>query len=238
VFENSVTSCIEDDPRTFHYQESIPENTYKESNDFHHKEKAFALNYVSDAVVEYNRNMDIIWANKAACNLADLKLKELIGKNRCYDIFDGCSYGCGQCPVKRSFQNAQQYSIELKTKDNRIFSVTAIPFLDSNGHVNSVIKLIRDRTCQRIVENLLSCDYSGIMAFSLRLETLTHRDHEVMSLAVQGKSNNRISAELSISPKTVEIHRSRVMKKLQAASLAELVRLSTQLEFFRRCKLK
>ena len=238
MLENSVISCIEESMDTFHPQAGVPEKTYNGPPDFHHREKAFTLNYVSDAVIQYNRSMDIIWANKAACNLADLTFKELIGNNRCYDIFDCCSSECGQCPVKSAFQNARQYSIELRTKDDRIWSVTAMPFMTSNGHVDSVIKVIKDRTCQTVVENLLSYDYSKVLVFSSRLENLTRREYQVMSLAVQGMSNNRISDELSISHKTVEIHRSRVMKKLKVDSLAELVRLSTQLEFYRCCKLK
>lgn len=56
-----------------------------------------------------------------------------------------------------------------------------------------------------------------------RLESLTPREHQVMDLVILGKSNKQIARELDISPKTVEVHRSHVMAKMEAHSLAELV---------------
>jgi two-component system, LuxR family, response regulator FixJ len=47
----------------------------------------------------------------------------------------------------------------------------------------------------------------------------------VMDLVIAGKPNKIIAADLGISPKTVEIHRGRVMEKMQVESVAELVRL-------------
>jgi two-component system response regulator FixJ len=57
-----------------------------------------------------------------------------------------------------------------------------------------------------------------------RMEQLTDREREVMDLIVAGKANKVIAYELSISPRTVEIHRSRVMEKMGAGNLADLVR--------------
>lgn len=59
-----------------------------------------------------------------------------------------------------------------------------------------------------------------------RLETLTPREHEVLELVVAGASNKQISSELGVSLKTVEAHRARVMDKLQAESLSQLVRMT------------
>lgn len=58
-----------------------------------------------------------------------------------------------------------------------------------------------------------------------RLATLTSRERQVMDMVVTGLANKEIAARLSLSSKTVEAHRARVMKKTRAASLAELVRL-------------
>lgn len=57
-----------------------------------------------------------------------------------------------------------------------------------------------------------------------RIEDLTPRESEVMELMVQGRMNKHIADELGISIKTVELHRSRVMEKMEAPSLADLVR--------------
>jgi len=58
-----------------------------------------------------------------------------------------------------------------------------------------------------------------------RLESLTAREREVLDLVVAGKPNKLIADELGISPKTVEVHRARVMEKMEVGSVAELVQL-------------
>jgi two-component system, LuxR family, response regulator FixJ len=59
-----------------------------------------------------------------------------------------------------------------------------------------------------------------------RLSPLSEREHEVLRLLVAGRQNKVIAYELGISPRTVEIHRARVMEKTRARSLSELVRLA------------
>ncbi len=59
-----------------------------------------------------------------------------------------------------------------------------------------------------------------------RLALLTPREHEVMDMVTQGKSNKEIARALDVSAKTVEAHRAKVMEKMQAKSLAVLVRMS------------
>lgn len=58
---------------------------------------------------------------------------------------------------------------------------------------------------------------------------LSRREKEVMALVVAGNANRQIAEELDISPKTVEVHRSRVMSKMRAGSLAELVKQAAQI---------
>ncbi len=62
--------------------------------------------------------------------------------------------------------------------------------------------------------------------FRERLAGLTPREHEVYERVLQGKPNRVIAEELAISGKTVEVHRARMMDKMHAASLAQLVSLS------------
>lgn len=57
-----------------------------------------------------------------------------------------------------------------------------------------------------------------------RLARLTHREREVMQMLVDGKQNKGIAKELGISPRTVELHRAKVMEKLQAHTLSDVVR--------------
>jgi two-component system response regulator FixJ len=59
-----------------------------------------------------------------------------------------------------------------------------------------------------------------------RITRLSRREHEVMTRLVAGNSNKVAAITLGLSPRTVEIHRARVMEKMQARSLSELVRLA------------
>ncbi len=59
-----------------------------------------------------------------------------------------------------------------------------------------------------------------------RVALLTAREREVMDLVVSGRANKEIAAALGLSPKTVEVHRARVMEKMDVDSLAELIRVA------------
>ena len=59
---------------------------------------------------------------------------------------------------------------------------------------------------------------------------LTPRERETMALVVAGNPNKAIAEKLGVRPETVENHRARVMRKMKAASLADLVRMSASLE--------
>jgi len=62
-----------------------------------------------------------------------------------------------------------------------------------------------------------------------RLGTLTPREREVMQLVISGLLNKQIAAELGASERTVKIHRGQVMRKMQAESLPDLVRMAGKL---------
>jgi FixJ family two-component response regulator len=63
-----------------------------------------------------------------------------------------------------------------------------------------------------------------------RMELLTPREHQVLDIVAAGETNKAVARRLDISEKTVEIHRARVMEKMQAKSLADLVKMVAMLE--------
>jgi FixJ family two-component response regulator len=64
------------------------------------------------------------------------------------------------------------------------------------------------------------------------LDSLTEREREVLDLMIQGKQNKAIAQVLDVSPRTIEIHRARVMEKMNAESVAELVRMMMNVDRF------
>ena len=64
-----------------------------------------------------------------------------------------------------------------------------------------------------------------------KLALLSPRERQVMELVIAGKMNKSIANDLEISVKTVEMHRSHLMKKLRVESLVELVRLTIGAKF-------
>jgi FixJ family two-component response regulator len=63
-----------------------------------------------------------------------------------------------------------------------------------------------------------------------RFESLSAREREVVAMVVSGRLNKQIAAEIGTTENTVKLHRSRAMEKMQAESLADLVKMVERLE--------
>jgi FixJ family two-component response regulator len=73
-------------------------------------------------------------------------------------------------------------------------------------------------------------DQAGVSALMSRYEKLTTREREVFDLVTTGLMNKEIAAKLGLSEITVKIHRRQVMIKMEAASLADLVRMADKVK--------
>jgi RNA polymerase sigma factor (sigma-70 family) len=97
------------------------------------------------------------------------------------------------------------------------------------GAADFIEKPFNEQDMLRLIESCLKQDRAAAArraekaSLAQTLESLTQREREVLNLIVAGKLNKQIADDLSISIKTVEVHRSRVMEKMGANSVAELV---------------
>jgi len=134
----------------------------------------------------------------------------------------------------------------LEVLEHMASSGTALPIVMISGHgdipmavkalrigaVDFIEKPFTDTvildSIQRALERKSGKALDETMARDImeRASQLTARERQVLNHLISGKSNKGVAIELGISPRTVEIHRARVMQKMQARNLADLVRMA------------
>ena len=117
----------------------------------------------------------------------------------------------GHADIPMSVQAMKSGAVEFLTK----------PFRDQ-ALLDAIVQAIeRDRVARR--------QQAEIAHLRGRFIGLTPREKEVMGLVAQGLLNKQIAAELGITEKTIKVHRAQVMQKMNAGSLADLVRMAERL---------
>ncbi len=147
--------------------------------------------------------------------------------------------GCLLLDIRMPGMSGIELQEELKKRDIHI----PIIFITGHGDVPMAVKAIQagaadfiqkpfrdqeliDRIREVLVQDTQSrADLSERSEILHRMSTLTEREKEVMEQVVVGKANKVVAIDLSVSQRTVEIHRANVMEKMKAKSLAQLVRL-------------
>jgi FixJ family two-component response regulator len=133
--------------------------------------------------------------------------------------------------------------MELQQELNRLGAVIPVVFITGHGDVPMAVeamqqgafdflqKPFRDQDLIHRIQRALERDEAHRAALrqtdaiNKRFDSLTPREREVLSLLADGKQNKVMAAELGLSQRTVEIHRANVMDKMQARSVAQLVRM-------------
>ena len=133
--------------------------------------------------------------------------------------------------------------LELQEQLNRQGTVIPVIFITGHGDVPMAVeamqagafdflqKPFRDQDLIDRIQKALEKDRANRAVLNERnlirerLESLTPREREVLAMVSSGKPNKIMAADLGVSQRTVEIHRARVMEKMGASSLAQLVRM-------------
>lgn len=138
--------------------------------------------------------------------------------------------------------------LELQEALHQRRSMLPVIFITGHGTVDSAVHAMRagaidflqkpfdDQELLDTIQRAIRRDRDSRQTLSAREElaelftTLTNREREVMALVVEGHANKVIASDLGVSERTIEIHRSRVMKKMKANSLPHLVRMALDLK--------
>ncbi len=154
--------------------------------------------------------------NKLGCVIADIRMPGMSG----LELYQQLSQMDFHMPVI-IITGHGDISMAVKALKDGIFDFVEKPFDDKIilDSIRMAIQYCKHQQEQHSIHEMLRT----------RFESLTSREKEVMDKIVLGLSNKQIAATLNISIKTVEVHRSRVMEKMQANSLAALVRMSLKI---------
>jgi FixJ family two-component response regulator len=153
--------------------------------------------------------------------------------------YDPAQPGCLVLDVRMP----EMSGLELQEHLNRQGAIIPVIFITGHGDVPMAVeamqagafdflpKPFRDQDLINRVQRALEKDRANRAVLNERslirerLESLTPREREVLDMVSSGKPNKIMAADLGVSQRTVEIHRARVMEKMGASSLAQLVRM-------------
>ena len=147
-----------------------------------------------------------------ACLLLDVELPDINGLDLQSQIGQGnhpqIVFITGHGDIPTSVRAIKAGAVDFLTK----------PFTEANLMRAIHAAIAQDRNARQKRAELQELDQ--------RLSSLTPREREVLPLVVSGLLNKQAAAELGISEVTIQIHRGKIMKKMGAGSLAELVRMA------------
>jgi FixJ family two-component response regulator len=169
--------------------------------------------------IAYESAGDYMRANKPdvpACLILDIELPDINGLDFQRQIAEGghppIVFLTGHGDIPSSVRAIKHGAVDFLTK----------PFSDTDLMAAIHAAIVQDLETRS--EN------AGLGELKQRYLDLTPREREVLPLVVSGLLNKQAAAELSISEVTLQIHRRNVMRKMAAASLADLVRIAERLE--------
>ena len=175
---------------------------------------------------------------------ADLPHQCFTSADEFFDQHDSSQRGCLVLDIRMPGMTG----LELQQRLTEIGSTLPIIFITGHGDVPMAVEAMRRGALDFLRKPVNETNFIDRIQHALnlesgswhqrqdrelqqqRIESLTEREREVFELVAQGQANKVVAAELGISERTVEVHRAQVMKKLDARTLAQLVRAYLQFQ--------
>jgi len=129
----------------------------------------------------------------------------------------------------RRGETVARFQTRRLAKDGRLLDISLrlVPVRDGQGVLTGITAIARDCTPLRAAENRLQelAADPGHRDIADRLAALTPRERDLLNHLMRGLSNKAIALELRISPRTVELHRVHLMRKMGTRTLYDLIRM-------------
>lgn len=174
------------------------------------KETVESVGLMAELYTSAQNFLDAYQAERAGCLVLDIRMPGMSGLQLQNELNKRGSilpiiYVTGHADVSIAVKALKSGAVDFLEK----------PFQDQQllDHINAALR--RDAIARERLEKKRHIER--------RMAILTTREREVLNLVVEGKPNKKIAEELGISDRTVEIHRSNVMAKMQVSSLPQLV---------------
>ena len=156
------------------------------------------------------------------------------------ETLQGGRHGCALVDVRMPGMTGLELQAALKARGIALPLILMTGFAEvpiavqamKAGAVDFIEKPFDDDIIVAAVERALAIDRASRPALGgaadalAKIERLTEREREVFDLLALGEANKTVAQKLQISPRTVEVHRARIMEKIEARSLSDLVRLA------------
>jgi PAS domain S-box-containing protein len=118
------------------------------------REKITILDSLVEHVVYSDREMKVLWANKAACESVRMKREDLLGRT-CHEVWADRRSPCEDCPVIKARDTGQPQTVEKMTPDGRWWHIKGHPVRDKNGRVTGMTELTLDITERKRAEEIV-----------------------------------------------------------------------------------
>ncbi len=157
------------------------------------------------------------------------------------DQYEPADTGCLVLDIRMPIMGGLELQQELRNRNSSL----PIIFITGHGDIPMAVKAVIEGAVDFISkpfrdQELLDCIQRAIRGLDMiqdrnlvrstittNLAKLSPREKEVMDMVIEGKANKVIAMDLNLSERTVEVHRSHVMEKMQTRSLAKLVQMVT-----------
>jgi PAS domain S-box-containing protein/putative nucleotidyltransferase with HDIG domain len=118
------------------------------------QEKIGVFNSMAEHVVYHDKNMKIVWANRAAASSVGMRPDELVGQD-CYELWQNRHTICDNCPVEKALLTGQPHEMEMTSPDGRSWFLHGYPVKNDKGEVIGAAEVTMDLTVIKKAEHVI-----------------------------------------------------------------------------------